>query len=74
MLKELVRETQGKEKDLEKISPNGNRIIHVDNYLKCKWIKWYQPKDKDCLSGYKNKTCIYAIYRRPLSELGKLTD
>ena len=24
-----------------------------------------QPKDKDWLNGYKNKTPIYAVYKRP---------
>ena len=28
-----------------------------------------QPKDIDWLNGYKNKTCIYAVYRRPTSHL-----
>ena len=30
-----------------------------------------QPKDKDWLNGYKNKTPIYAVYKRPTSNLGK---
>ena len=29
-----------------------------------------QPKDKDWLNGYKNKTPIYAIYKRPISKQG----
>ena len=29
-----------------------------------------QPKDTDLLNGYKNKTYIYAIYKRPTSDLG----
>ena len=29
-----------------------------------------QPKDTDWLNGYKNKTCIYAVYKRPTSDLG----
>ena len=28
-----------------------------------------QPKDKDWLNGYKNKTPIYAVYKRPTSNL-----
>ena len=31
-----------------------------------------QPKDKDWLNGYKNKTPIYAAYKRPTSKLGTL--
>ena len=27
-----------------------------------------QPKDTDWLNGYKNKTPVYAIYKRPTSE------
>ena len=30
-----------------------------------------QPKDKDWLNGYKNKTTIYTAYKRPTSNLGK---
>ena len=30
-----------------------------------------QPKDIDCLNGYKNKTHIYAVYKRTTSDLGK---
>ena len=30
-----------------------------------------QPKDKDWLNGYKNKTLIHAVYKRPTSNLGK---
>ena len=30
-----------------------------------------QPKDKDWLKGYKKKTPIYAVYKRPTSNLVK---
>ena len=33
-----------------------------------------QPKDKDWLNGYKNKTPIYVVYRRPTSKQGTHTD
>ena len=33
-----------------------------------------QPKDKDWLNGYKNKTPIYAVYKRPMSNQGTHTD
>ena len=33
-----------------------------------------QPKDRDWLKGYKNKTGIYAVYKRPKSDLGTHTD
>ena len=29
-----------------------------------------QPKDIDWLNGYKNKTYIYTVYKRPTSDLG----
>ena len=28
-----------------------------------------QPKATDWLNGYKNKTCIYAVYKKPTSDL-----
>ena len=28
-----------------------------------------QPKDTDWLNGYKNKTHIYAVYKKPISDL-----
>ena len=34
----------------------------------------FQPKDVDWLNGYKNKTCIYAVYKRPTSDLGTHTE
>ena len=36
------------------------------------WIP--QPKDKDWLNGYKNKTPIYAVYKRPTSKQVTHTD
>ena len=33
-----------------------------------------QAKDTSLLHGYKNKTHIYAIYKRPTSDLGTHTD
>ena len=33
------------------------------------------PKDKDWINGYKNKTPIYAVYKRPTSKQGtRLTE
>ena len=34
----------------------------------------FQPKDIDWLNGYKNKIPIYAVYKRPTSNLGTQTD
>ena len=33
-----------------------------------------QPKDKDWLNGYKNKTPIYVVHKRPTSKQGTHTD
>ena len=33
-----------------------------------------QPKDKDWLNGYKNKTPAYVVYKRPTSKQGTHTD
>ena len=33
-----------------------------------------EPKDKDWLKGYKNKTPIYVLYKRPTSKQGTHTD
>ena len=34
----------------------------------------HQPKDIDWLHGYKNNTPIYAVYKKPTSDLGTHTD
>ena len=34
----------------------------------------FKPKDKEWLNVYKNKTPIYAVYNRPISNLGTHTD
>ena len=34
----------------------------------------FQPKDTGSLNGYKIKTHIYAVYKRPTSDLGTHTD
>ena len=33
-----------------------------------------QPKDTDWLNGYKNKTHIYAVYKKPTSDLKTCID
>ena len=33
-----------------------------------------QPKDPDWLNGYKNKTHVYAVYKKPTSDLATHTD
>ena len=34
----------------------------------------HQPKDTDSLKEYKNKTHVYAVYKRPTSDLETHTD
>ena len=34
----------------------------------------HQPKDTDWLNGYKNKTHIYAVYKKPALDLKTRTD
>ena len=34
----------------------------------------FQPKDTDWLNGYKNKTHIYAVYKKPTSDLKTRID
>ena len=33
-----------------------------------------QPKGTDWLNGYKNKTPLFALYKRPTSDLGTYTE
>ena len=33
-----------------------------------------QPKDSDWLNGHKNKTYIYAVYKKPTSDIKTHTD
>ena len=40
---------------------NGNGTILINNCFKCKCIECPQPKDKDWLNGYKNKTPICCL-------------
>ena len=40
----------------------------------CYYLLPFLPKDTDWLNGYKNKTHIYAVYKRPTSGLETHTD
>ena len=73
MLKGLIHSRNvTEEKRLKKSTPNkeenGNRNIYINNYFKCKWIKCSNQKTNR-LNGYKNKTHIYAVYKKPTSDL-----
>ena len=74
MLKDLLK--TGNTANMYKLKPNtknGNRIIVINNYPKYKWVEC-SPEDKDWLNGYKNKTPIYSVYKRPTSKQGTHTD
>ena len=47
--------------------------LEHNNYFKCKWIKC-SNQDTDWLNGYKNKTHIYAIYKKSTSDLKTYKD
>ena len=34
----------------------------------------FQTKDTDSLNGYQNKTHIYAVYKKPISDLNTHVD
>ena len=62
MLKELLQTGNTREgKDLQKIhlKENGYRIVHIDNYLKCKWIECANQKTQ---TGQADENiCMYAL-------------
>ena len=45
----------------------GNRNIYINTYFKCKQIKCSNQRHR--LNGYKNKTRIYAVSKKPTSDL-----
>ena len=45
--------------------------LNAPNKTQTEWM-CFQPKD--WLNGYKNKTHIYVVYKRPTSDLGTHTD
>ena len=66
MLKHLLY--TGNTEKVYKLEPrtiNSNGIILINNYLKCKWVECPKQKTKNCLNGYKNKTPIHAVYKKP---------
>ena len=75
----MLRNFSGKEtqkrfiKTTQNNKVNGNRIIYINNYHKCKWAK-YSNQNMDWLNGYNNKIPIYDVYKRPTFNLGTHTD
>ena len=43
--------------------------MYIHNYFKCNWINCFNQKDTDWLNEYKNKTHIYAVYKKQTSDL-----
>ena len=62
------QEIQQKKKDLQNQPPKIRKWQYINNYFKYKWIK-YSSQKTDWLNGYKNKTHIYAVYKKPTSDL-----
>ena len=46
----------------------------VETYISITNLNVNGLKEIHWLNGYKNKTCIYAVYKRPTSDLGTHTD
>ena len=64
------QEIQQKKKDLQinaKQLENGNRNIYINNYFKCKWIKYSNQKIQT--EWIQKQTHIYAAYKKPTSDL-----
>ena len=51
------------------ITLNMNGLNFYGNYLNYLNLS-LQPKDTGLLNGYKNKTHLYAVYKRPTSDVG----
>ena len=45
-----------------RLNKQGDRIIHIDNYLKCKWIKYVNPKT---WTGWADETCANMHFHLP---------
>ena len=52
----------------KQLKKSHNRKIYINNYFKCKWIKCAKKK-LGWLNGYKNKIHMYAVYKKPTSDL-----
>ena len=56
---------------VHRVSDASNRNVHINNYLKCKWIKC---PNTDWLNEYRKKTHVYAAHKRTTSDLRTPTD
>ena len=69
----IIKKCKKRKKDLQNqiqaIKKNGNRNIYINNYSKCKWIKCSNQKTQTGWMDKKNKAQIYAVYKRPTSDL-----
>ena len=66
------QEIQEKKNDLQN-QPQTIKKMAIGTYISIITLNvnklMLQPKDIDWLNGYKNKTYIYAIYKKPTSDL-----
>ena len=66
------QEIQQKKKDLQK-QPQTIKKMATGTYISIINLnvngKMLQPEDTDWLKGYKNKTHIYAVYKKPTLDL-----
>ena len=71
------QEIQQKKKDLQK-QPQTIKKMATGTYISIINLnvngKMLQPEDTDWLKGYKNKTHIYAVYKKPTSDLKTCID
>ena len=67
------QQTQEKKKTYKNNQENGNRNIHIDNYLKVNGLN--PPTKRQRLAEWiQNKTCICTVCKRPTSNLGTHID
>ena len=74
MLKGLIqlrntREEKRSTKSTSNNKENGNRSIYINNYFKCKWVN--APTKRHRLDEWiqKQDPSIYAVYKKPTSDL-----
>ena len=65
-IKSQENRTKEGEEDLQKIQNNQQ---NANKNIKCKWIKCFNQRIIDWLNGYKSKTHINTVYKRPTYRL-----
>ena len=59
---------RGNTKPSPKNEENGNRNIYVNNYFKCKWIKYSNQRCR-VAEWIQKQDLLYAVYKKPTSDL-----